>query len=236
VGSLKFDAAARVEERRPLDVPGMLRQLGVPEGARVLLGGSTHPGEETILAEAFLRLRSRYPDLFLVLVPRHFERGREVGEELKRRGVRFVYRSEVTPAMRCEPGTVDCLLVNTTGELKLFYECATVVFVGKSLTVAGGQNPVEPAALAKAIVFGPNMQNFSAIVTSFVREQGAVQVRDAPEFEAVLAELLNDAPRREQLGQNALKVVRENRGAVERTVEMILRHLAGGELYVAPPP
>jgi len=147
-----------------------------------------------------------------------------------------VYRSEVTPAMRCEPGAVDCLLVNTTGELKLFYECATVVFVGKSLTAAGGQNPIEPAALAKAIVFGPNMQNFSAIVTSFVREQGAVQVRDAAQLEGVLAELLNDASRRERLGQNALKVVRENRGAVDRTVDMIIRHLEGGELYVAPSP
>ena len=235
VGSLKFDAAARVEERRPLDVLGMLRQLGVAEGARVLLGGSTHAGEEAILAEAFLRLRTRYPDLFLVVVPRHSERGREVGEELKARGVRFLYRSEVTPATRCELGTVDCLLVNTTGELKLFYECATVVFVGKSLTAAGGQNPIEPAALAKAIVFGPNMQNFSAIVTVFLREQGAVQVRNAAELEGVLAGLLGDAPRREQLGQNAVKVVRENRGAVDRTVDMIIRHFEGGELYVAPP-
>ena len=146
-----------------------------------------------------------------------------------------MYRSEVTPATRCEPGTVDCLLVNTTGELKLFYECATVVFVGKSLTAAGGQNPIEPAALAKAIVFGPNMQNFSAIVTVFLREQGAVQVRGAAELEAVLAGLLGDPPRREQLGQNALKVVRENRGAVDRTVDMIIRHFEGGELYVAPP-
>jgi 3-deoxy-D-manno-octulosonic-acid transferase len=131
---------------------------------------------------------------------------------------------------------VDCLLVNTTGELKLFYECATVVFVGKSLTALGGQNPIEPAVLAKAIVFGPNMQNFSAIVASFLRERGAVRVADAMELERELAELLNDAPRREQLGQNALKVVRENRGAVDRTVDMIVRHLEGGELYVAPPP
>ena len=236
MGSLKYDAAARVEARPLLDVPGMLGQLGVADGARVLLGGSTHAGEEAILAEAFLRLRHRYPDLFLVLVPRHFERGREVGEELKARGIRFVYRSEVTPATLRAPGTVDCLLVNTTGELRLFYECATVVFVGKSLTASGGQNPIEPAALGKAIVFGPNMQNFSAIVASFAQEQGAMQVKDAAGLESVLAELLHDATRREQLGQNALRVVRANRGAVDRTVDMIVRHLEGGELYVTPRP
>ena len=233
VGSLKFDAA-RLDERRLLDVPAMLRQLAVPAGARVLVGGSTHAGEEAILAEQFLRLRRRFPDLFLVLVPRHFERGKEVGQELSARGVKFVYRSEVTVNTRFQPGEVECLLVNTTGELRFFYGHATVIFVGRSLTVQGGQNPIEPAALGKAIVFGPNMQNFAAIAETFLRQDGAVQVGDAAGLEQALGELLEDKQRREVLGQNALKVVRENRGAVERTIEMILKHLEGGELYVAP--
>ena len=233
VGSLKFDAA-RLDERRLLDVPAMLRQLAVPAGARVLVGGSTHAGEEAILAEQFIRLRRRFPDLFLVLVPRHFERGKEVGQELSARGVKFVYRSEVTVNTRFQPGEVECLLVNTTGELRFFYGHATVIFIGRSLTVQGGQNPIEPAALGKAIVFGPNMQNFAAIAETFLRQDGAVQVGDAAGMEQALGELLEDKQRREVLGQNALKVVRENRGAVERTIEMILKHLEGGELYVAP--
>ena len=233
VGSLKFDAA-RLDERRLLDVPAMLRQLAVPAGARVLVGGSTHAGEEAILAEQFLRLRRRFPDLFLVLVPRHFERGKEVGGELSARGVKFVYRSEVTVNTRLRPGEAECLLVNTTGELRFFYGHATVIFVGRSLTAQGGQNPIEPAALGKAIVFGPNMQNFAAIAEAFLRQDAAVQVLDAAGLEQALAELLEDERRREVLGQNALKVVRENRGAIERTVEMILKHLEGGELYVAP--
>src|SRR5437867_803399 len=233
VGSLKFDAA-RLDERRLLDVPAMLRQLAVPAGARVLVGGSTHAGEEAILAEQFLRLRRRFPDLFLVLVPRHFERGKEVGGELSARGVKFVYRSEVTVNTRLRPGEAECLLVNTTGELRFFYGHATVIFVGRSLTAQGGQNPIEPAALGKAIVFGPNMQNFAAIAEAFLRQDAAVQVLDAAGLEQALAELLEDERRREVLGQNALKVVRENRGAIERTVEMILKHLEGGELYVEP--
>jgi 3-deoxy-D-manno-octulosonic-acid transferase len=233
VGSLKFDAA-KLDERRLLDVPALLRQVGVKPGARLIVGGSTHAGEEAILAEKYLRLRARFPDLFLVLVPRHFERSREVGRELEARGVKFAYRSELTSREDFAPGEVDCLLVNTTGELKYFYEHATIIFVGKSLTVEGGQNPIEPGALGKAMVFGPNMQNFAEVVRSFREQNGAVQVRDAVELEKVLGDLLADEPRRQQLGRNAMKVVRENLGAVERTVDMIVEHLANGELYIAP--
>jgi len=232
VGNLKFDAAP-LDERRLLDVPALLRQLGVSEGAKLLIGGSTHAGEEAILAEQFLRLRRRHPDLFLVVVPRHFERGKEVGKELESRGVKFVYRSEITAATRLQPGEVECLLVNTTGELKYFYEHAAVIFVGKSLAAEGGQNPIEPAALGKAMVFGPNMQNFAAIVGAFLRNRGAIQVQNAGELEKAIDGLLSNEAGRAALGENALKVVRENRGSMERTVEMIVKHLEGGELHVA---
>jgi len=233
VGSLKFDSA-KLEERRLLNVPAMLAQIGVRPGARLLVAGSTHKGEDALLAEQFLRLRARIPDLFLVLVPRHFERSREVGRELSALGVKFIYRSEIGSQTHHRPGEVDCLLVNTTGELKHFYEHATLIFIGKSLLAEGGQNPIEPGALGKAMVFGPNMQNFTEVVRSFLAADGAVQVRDAAELERVLGELLTDEPRREQIGRNALKVVQENLGAIERTAAMIVRHLEGGELYVAP--
>jgi 3-deoxy-D-manno-octulosonic-acid transferase len=233
VGSLKYDAA-KLDERRLIDVPGMLRQLGVPPDARVLVGGSTHAGEEALLAEQFLRLRERFPDLFLVLVPRHFERSREVGRELEARGVRFLYRNELTNSTQYQPHQIQCLLVNTTGELKHFYEHATVIFIGKSLTAQGGQNPIEPGALGKAMVFGPNMQNFEQVAASFLAQAGAVQVRNAAELEETVGELLANPSRREELGRNALRVVRANLGAMDRTVEMIVKYLEGGELYVAP--
>jgi 3-deoxy-D-manno-octulosonic-acid transferase len=232
VGNLKFDAA-RIEERRVLNVAALMAQLGVPADAQLLVAGSTHPGEEAILADIAKRMRTRFPKLFLILVPRHFERCREVGRELQTRGIKFAYRSEVTAHTQHRAGELDCLLVNTTGELKFFYEPATVIFVGKSLTAQGGQNPIEPGALGKPILFGPNMQNFADVARSFIANDGAVQVQDAAELESQLAALLLDAPRREQLGQNALKVVRENLGAIERTVEMILEHFDPEEYYVA---
>ncbi|HTL57217.1 MAG TPA: 3-deoxy-D-manno-octulosonic acid transferase [Candidatus Limnocylindrales bacterium] len=234
VGSLKYDAAAELDERRRLDIPGMLRQLGVPPEAQVLLGGSTHAGEEAMLAAIFLRLRQKFPDLFLVLVPRHFERSREVGRELEALGIKFIYRNEITPATRHGPNTIPCLLVNTTGELRYFYEHATVIFIGKSMTAQGGQNPIEPGALGKAMVFGPNMQNFADVVKNFLARDGAVQVANEAELERALAQLLANETRRAQIGSNALAVVQENLGAIDRTVDMIVEHLDDSELYVAP--
>ena len=232
VGSLKFDAA-KLDEHRLLNVPALLRQLAVPRGALILIGGSTHPGEEAILAEQFLRLRARFPNLFLVLAPRHFERSQEVGRELDARGVKFVFRSEIMSHSKFAPGEIDCLLVNTTGELRYFYEYATVIFVGKSLTAKGGQNPIEPGALGKPMVFGPNMQNFEEIARGFLAKDGALQACDAAELEKVLDDLLANEPRRAELGRNALKVVHENLGAIDRTVDMIVKHLDNGELYIA---
>jgi len=224
VGSLKYDAA-QLDERSSLDVPQLLQQLGVDTGRPILLGGSTHAGEEAALAEQFLKLRQRFPELFLILVPRHFERGREVGEELTRRGLRFVYRSEITSRAVYVPGQLDCLVVNTTGELRQFYPHATVVFIGKSLTAEGGQNPLEPAAAGKPVVFGPHMENFAEIARRLVEAGAALQVRTAAELESALERLLQDAALRHAMGQKAREVVRENLGAVDRTVEMVLEEL-----------
>jgi 3-deoxy-D-manno-octulosonic-acid transferase len=224
VGNMKFDAA-QPDARPGLDVPGLLRQIGVDPKAKLLVAGSTHAGEEAILAEAARRLRWRFPELFLILVPRHFERAKEAGQELSARGLPFVYRSDISGQKQLAPGQVQCLVVNSTGELKFFYEQATVVFVGKSLTAEGGQNPIEPAALGKAMVFGPNMQNFKAVVAAFLAEQAAMQVADAAGLEGAIGELLEDDKRRREMGARALEVVRKNLGATARTVQLITERL-----------
>ncbi len=233
VGNLKFDAA-KLDGHRQLDVPALLRQIGVPPDAPILVGGSTHAGEEIALAEIAQRLRVLFPKLFLVLVPRHFERCREVGRELRARNVKFAYRNEVLANTRFREGEIECLLVNTTGELRFFYEHATVVFVGKSLAAVGGQNPIEPGAAGKAMVFGPNMQNFTDIARNFVAQNAAIQVSDVETLEAAIAELLADENRREELRRNALRVVRENLGAVARTANIISENLKGRGIYVVP--
>ena len=231
VGNLKFDAA-KLTERATLDVRGILRQLGVKDDALILVAGSTHDGEEVLLADITRRLRGKFPKLFLVLVPRHFERAKDIGQKLKARGVKFLFRSEIFGSTDLPTDGLDCLLVNSTGELKFFYTPATVVFIGKSLTAFGGQNPIEPGAQGKAIVFGPNMQNFADITRAFLSRHAAVQVKNPEELERVLGELLSDAERRAVLGRAALALVAENLGAVERTVEMILPHLASRGIFL----
>ena len=217
-GNLKFDAA-KPDGKAGLDVPALLRQIGVPENARLLVAGSTHPGEAAILGEMLLRLRKKFPDLFLILVPRHFEKAEAAGQELAAQGVKFALRTAPSP------GDYQCLLVNSTGELKYFYQQATLVFVGKSLTVLGGQSPIEPAALGKPTLFGPNMQNFTSIVRSLLENKAAIQVQNSAELEQTCAELLENEPRRRDLGENARRFVEANSGATEKTVTLILEQL-----------
>jgi 3-deoxy-D-manno-octulosonic-acid transferase len=225
-GNLKFDAA-QPDSRAGLDVPALLRQIGAAEDALYLVAGSTHAGEEVVLAGLLTRLREKFPNLFLILVPRHFERTKEVVRELQAIGTRFICRTDIPKEAALPPGKLECLLVNTTGELKYFYEQADVVFVGKSLTALGGQNPIEPAALGKAVVFGPNMQNFASVTRAFLAAEAVVQVADAACLERAVEELLRDKQRRMELGERARRVVEQNLGATDRTVQLIVDGLSG---------
>ena len=225
VGNLKYDAA-QLTERRMVDVAALLKQIGAPDNAQIIVGGSTHAGEERILASVYARLRKRFPNLFLVLVPRHFERAQDAGRDVASTGLKIIFKTQLTASSSYKPGEIDCLIVNTTGELRFFYERADIVFVGKSLTAEGGQNPIEPGALGKAIVFGPNMQNFAAIAAELVRRHGARIVQNEADLEHALEELLTDSAKREAMGRNALSVVQENLGAVERTIQMLAENLS----------
>ena len=221
-GSCKFDDIEIKREYR-INISSLLRGLGVQDQAPIIVAGSTHNGEEEILARLFKRLQKKYPDIFLILVPRHQERGKEVGEVLAKQSVNFLFRNQISDGIApMEFVNLECLLVNTTGELRYFYEKATLVFVGKSLTAKGGQSPVEPAALAKPIIFGPHMGNFEEITAKFLSNEAAIQVADEFELEKAFELLIKDQSKRDSLGKAAQKVVRENEGAIEQTVSMIL--------------
>ena len=190
----------------------------------VLLAGSTFPGEERILAEVFRELRAQFPSLFLILVPRHVERATDILAELRPLDLRIALRSTLStrnpkPQINHAP---DALLVDTTGELRDWYALATVVFVGKSLTATGGQNPVEPVLAEKPVIFGPHMENFAPIVTRWLAADAAFQVGDASELRSQLATLLPDAPRRETLARRARAIASVHAGATTRTAEVLL--------------
>jgi len=219
-GSIKFDDEA--QPPRPVrDFRPVLESLGVPPNAPVLLGGSTFEGEEKLLAETHRSLRKKFPSLFLILVPRHQERGDSVARELASLGLRVARRT------RPEPGqNPDLLLVDTTGELASWYHLATVVFIGKSLAARGGQNPAEPITAGVPVVFGPNMQNFQPLADTLVREGGAIQVPTPAELEPAIASLLENPARRESTVRAAANCLLSHRGATRRTVAHLRQLLA----------
>ena len=225
-GNMKYDASMPHADGQLVDPVQLLKQIGVSPAQPILVAGSTHPGEEKILLDMLADLRGKFSRLFLILVPRHVERTREVVDVAKRKQVRFILRSDITPRLEQAAKPYDCLIVNTTGELKWFYKVANVIFVGKSLVGQGGQNIVEAAASGHPVVFGPNMQNFRAIARQFVAEGACVQVRDVDGLRHAVQELLEDANRREDIVAAARRVIQSNIGSTERSVEFIAKTLS----------
>lgn len=215
-GSIKFDDDS-AERRSPRDFRPVLRTLGVPDGSPVLLGGSTFEGEELLLAGVFQELRREHPGLFLILVPRHFERAAGVAAQLGKTGLRVALRTKPSPEE-----SPDVLLVDTTGELRDWYACATVVFIGKSLCAKGGQNPAEPVMAGVPVIFGPNMQNFATLSRQFLRNRGAEEVRDAPDLQAAVNRLLKNPSLRTEMAANARKCLDIHQGATARTIATLI--------------
>jgi 3-deoxy-D-manno-octulosonic-acid transferase len=183
----------------------------------VLVGGSTHPGEEEALLDIYQDLRRQYPALRLVLAPRHPERTPQIEELVRRAGLHPVRFSGNTSLL----GSEDVLVVDTIGHLLDLYAAATVVFVGKSLTVKGGHNIIEPALFGKPVIVGPHMQNFHDVTQVFLAEQAVIQVHDAFELKQAVVELLKDARYCQDIGNRALMVVGKNRGATQRTLDLM---------------
>jgi 3-deoxy-D-manno-octulosonic-acid transferase len=217
-GSIKYDPDVQAESQAVAVPLRNVSSVRVPDGA-VLFGGSTHRGEEEILATVFLRLRQQFPSLRLFIAPRHVERLREIRAQLDALGLRVALASKAR--MDGEPNKADCVLLDTTGELQRWYDIATVVFVGKSLTAHGGQNPVEPILAGKPVVFGPHMENFGMLARTLVSRKAAIQVRDADSLERAIVELLQDTQARQRLVQNALDVLSTHKGATERAAALV---------------
>ncbi|MFC1467596.1 3-deoxy-D-manno-octulosonic acid transferase [Verrucomicrobiota bacterium] len=218
LGSAKFDVA-KVPEGATDKGRAVLRQLGVADDAPVLLGGSTWPGEEALLIDVYQALREKHPDLFLVLVPRHFERASELMPLFEEKGVRCVRRSQLADDSVATP---DLLFVDTTGEIMNFYANADIVFVGKSFEPNhGGQNPIEPAACGKPVLVGPNMENFPSVMDDMLRGGALVQLSAPDELLPEIARLLDDEEARKIQGQKAEQLVLSKLGVMTETVKQV---------------
>jgi len=217
-GNLKHDALRTAAD--PAKVARLRAECGLTDGARVLAGGSTHPGEEELLVALLPRLEAVAPGLRLLVAPRHVERGEEVAREVERAGRNAVRLTVLRRAGTTAPaGSV--VVVDTIGELEAVYELAEVAFVGGSLVPRGGQNVLEPAALGRPTLFGPGTENFSREVARLKERAAAVEVADGAALGRELARLLGDPAARRDLGGRAQEAAAGLQGATGRTLEAL---------------
>jgi len=214
-GNTKFDNLSRAPDPGVIDALSAAFALG---GAPLFVAGSTHEGEEPALLSAFAEMRAVVPTLRLLIAPRYTERGPKVQLLAKGAGFSAVLRTEA----KAEPA--DVLVLNTIGELTAAYALATLVFVGGSFVSRGGQNILEPAALGKPVLFGPNMANFRDSVEVLLG-RGGIQVGSPDRLGALACDLLARPEELSRLGEMARTAVAKVSGASTRNAEALARLL-----------
>ncbi|MDZ4817395.1 MAG: 3-deoxy-D-manno-octulosonic acid transferase [Planctomycetota bacterium] len=228
-GSIKFDGA-KSDRNNPATV--RLRELaGIQPDDVVFLVGSTQEPEEQFAIEAFRTLSDSFPQLRLILVPRHPHRFEEVAQLLDGSGISWQRRSLLTNDTAGQGKAVAprrVLLVDTVGELGAWWGTATIGFVGGSLSTRGGQNMIEPAAYAVATCFGPNTQNFRDVVAMLLSSDGARVVHDQAEMTGFVERCLSDPVAAAEMGHRAAAVVQSQQGATERTFGLLVSLLTPG--------
>jgi 3-deoxy-D-manno-octulosonic-acid transferase len=213
-GNIKFDRS--VEPMNAQERAAWLNLLGFGELDPVVVGGSTHQGEEEILIRAFSSLRKQAPHAKLIIAPRHIDRAAEIEAIAGGMDFTVVRRSSIPPG-----GIPDVVVLDTIGELGRLYGLATVGFVGGSLVGIGGHNPIEPATLGCPVLFGPDMHNFDAMARMLVEAGAGVCVANEAELMNALIDFVLDHNLRNETGRKALRFVEENRGAVARAVKEV---------------
>ncbi len=217
-GNVKYDNLCL---REPVTEAARLRDWLSADGRPVLVCGSTHGREDEWLADCATRVAVRRgAPIRVVVAPRHPERAGAVADGLRQRGHGFVRWSACGEALPVLDDR-DVVVVDTIGQLEAFYGACDVAFVGGSLVPHGGQNMLEPAALGRAVLFGPHTANFRADVELLLGAGAAIQVEGVAALEVALHDLLADPGQRQELGRRAIDLIRRNQGATERTERLV---------------
>lgn len=220
-GSLKFDGAP--QSRAGVEVQSRTRWAGVDPWQVVWVVGSTQEGEEQMALDIYRRLSEKHAELRLILVPRHPERFNRVSELIASSGLVAHRRSADGSQQHLDWTSDRVILVDTIGELRHWWGVGQIATVGGSFGNRGGQNMLEPAGYGNAVSFGPNTKNFAEIARGLLDAGGAVRVADADQLEAFVTRCLTDRPAADALGRSAQQVIRQHRGATERTVDSLIQ-------------
>ena len=217
-GDLKFHqnfASAETEGER------LRHALRLSRGTAVMIAGSTHEGEEEMILHIFRKLKVDFPQLILILAPRHLQRIPRVEGLLKSQGVRWVRRTMITAERRPE----EVILLDTVGELSALYGVGTAIFVGGSFSRVGGHNILEVLAHGKGVVFGPHMEEFREIAQLVVERGAGIQASTPAGLKEVMGRLIADPALRREMGTKGLALIREKQGALERTLQIVKEFL-----------
>lgn len=214
-GSIKFD----MELPENLHEQSLKLRAQLGEFRKVWTCGSTRAGEETLLLPVYQKLKKKYPELLLVLVPRHPERSDEVARIIQQQDLSCVRRSHALDENVSDK--TDIYLADTLGELTLLYAASDIAFVGGSLLPLGGQNILEPCALGLPVLFGPHMFNFQDISRLVLEAKAGKQVADTDALAAEISLLLSQPDKGQKMGRNGLNLIAEHRGALARTVALL---------------
>lgn len=220
-GNTKFDQT--YSDITDEDREQLYKTLHIDRSHPVIVAGSTHPGEEDIVIDAFRQVRRQFPAVRLILAPRQILRAGELELQLKDKW-RVARRTALANYSGENP---DVVLLDTIGELGAVYSLGDIIFVGGSLIPQGGHNVLEPAAHAKPILVGPHMFNFKASYALLTEREACLTVSDVNTLAAAILELLSDQQKRRQMGESALAVIIENRGASARSAIRIKEILQG---------
>jgi tetraacyldisaccharide 4'-kinase len=223
IGNMKYDAEPSRDEppRMFTRLIEKLRPASVWIAASTMAGVDRHDvDEDDVVLRAFEELIRHHPKLLLILVPRKPERFDEVEQKLRDAGVHYVRRTEdVVPKDLALPCV---LLLDSIGELASLFPLADVVFMGGTLARRGGHNVLEPAAVRRAIITGPHLENFREIAADFREQRALMEINDASELAGAVGQLLDQPQLREELGARAARVAAEKRGATRKAVDVIL--------------
>ncbi|WGE32246.1 lipid IV(A) 3-deoxy-D-manno-octulosonic acid transferase [Actinobacillus genomosp. 2] len=218
-GNLKFDLEVTPDLRSKVDkVRNVLKLANRP----VWVAGSTHEGEEKIILEAHKKLLEIWPDLVLILVPRHPERFQQVQELLNKSELIYVKRTSNLPL---KPKT-QVLLGDTMGEMMLFYGLAKIAFVGGSLVKHGGHNPLEPIAFELPVISGVHTFNFPEIFAKLHYVNGVVEVKsNEQDLAQAVNFLMSNTEVGKKISQAGFDVLKENQGALKRHINLLSPYL-----------
>ena len=220
-GNLKLTAAPLPVDATALDI------LRAQVGKRPhWLAASIHPGEDIFVATAHQTAQQRHPGLLTFVVPRHPQKASDMAAVFRAMGLKVARRSigeAVTPS-------TDIYLGDTMGELGLFYRLCSLTFMGKSLTVGGGQNPAEAAQLGCALLLGPNMSNFQDIAQDLIDRRGAIEVLDATALAAAVDWLLQDSRTRARMGEAARNAIARHADAISETLALLAPYLENAQI------